>query len=202
MLIFIASTQQRWHSSSSAKRHTQDVNARCAALATAAPLMLFMKGSPDAPKCGFSRKVVEALKEAGAEFGHAPVAHTSTRSHLHAPRRHPTAPRPSPVCALLSVRRHFDILTDEAVRQGMKAFANWPTFPQLYAQGELVGGCALTELNRAQPSRGRGRNEQSELSVRPCVMSGACVFVAAQGVTSFSSSKRRESSSRLSTRRW
>ncbi|KAJ7571704.1 hypothetical protein O6H91_01G173800 [Diphasiastrum complanatum] len=66
--------------------------------------MLFMKGNPDEPKCGFSRKVVGALMEEGVEFG------------------------------------SFDILSDEEVRQGLKTFSNWPTYPQLYCSGELLGG--------------------------------------------------------------
>ncbi|XP_031396420.1 monothiol glutaredoxin-S17 [Punica granatum] len=71
------------------------------------PVMLFIKGTPDAPRCGFSSKVVNALKEDGIPFG------------------------------------SFDILTDEEVRQGLKTFSNWPTFPQLYYKGELVGGCDI-----------------------------------------------------------
>lgn len=70
-------------------------------------VMLFMKGTPDAPRCGFSSKVVNALKEEGVEFG------------------------------------SFDILSDEEVRQGLKTFSNWPTYPQLYYKGELVGGCDI-----------------------------------------------------------
>ncbi|CAA3013514.1 monothiol glutaredoxin-S17, partial [Olea europaea subsp. europaea] len=70
-------------------------------------VMLFMKGTPDASRCGFSSKVVNALKEEGVEFG------------------------------------SFDILTDEVVRQGLKKYSNWPTFPQLYYKGELVGGCDI-----------------------------------------------------------
>ncbi|CAI0468649.1 unnamed protein product [Linum tenue] len=76
-------------------------------LVSSSPVMLFMKGNPDAPKCGFSSKVVNALKEEGVAFG------------------------------------SFDILSDEEVRQGLKAFSNWPTFPQLYYKGELVGGCDI-----------------------------------------------------------
>ncbi|GAA0174469.1 reductase [Lithospermum erythrorhizon] len=76
-------------------------------LTTASPVMLFMKGTPDAPKCGFSSKVVNALKEDGIDFG------------------------------------SFDILTDDAVRQGLKTYSNWPTFPQLYYKGELMGGCDI-----------------------------------------------------------
>jgi Grx4 family monothiol glutaredoxin len=71
------------------------------------PILLFMKGTPDQPRCGFSRKVVEVLKEVGVEFG------------------------------------SFDILSDEEVREGMKVFSNWPTFPQLYCKGELLGGCDI-----------------------------------------------------------
>ncbi|KAG1355132.1 monothiol glutaredoxin-S11 [Cocos nucifera] len=71
------------------------------------PILLFMKGSPEEPKCGFSRKVVEILKEEGVQFG------------------------------------TFDILTDSDVREGMKKFSNWPTYPQLFCKGELLGGCDI-----------------------------------------------------------
>lgn len=71
------------------------------------PVFLFMKGSPKEPKCGFSRKVVEVLKEEGVEFG------------------------------------TFDILTDNEVREGIKKFSNWPTYPQLFCKGELLGGCDI-----------------------------------------------------------
>ncbi len=74
------------------------------ALISAAPAMLFMKGSPDAPECKFSRATVELLGSINAEYG------------------------------------HFDILRDDAVRQGLKTFSNWPTYPQFYVKGELVGG--------------------------------------------------------------
>ncbi|XP_065878214.1 monothiol glutaredoxin-S17 [Euphorbia lathyris] len=80
---------------------------RLKTLVASSPVMLFMKGSPDAPKCGFSSKVVNALREEGVNFG------------------------------------HFDILSDEEVRQGLKAYSNWPTFPQLYHKGELIGGCDI-----------------------------------------------------------
>ncbi|XP_051128900.1 monothiol glutaredoxin-S17 [Andrographis paniculata] len=76
-------------------------------LINSSPVMLFMKGTPDAPRCGFSSKVVNALKEDGIEFG------------------------------------FFDILTDEEVRQGLKTFSSWPTFPQLYYKGEFIGGCDI-----------------------------------------------------------
>uniref|UniRef100_A0A2P2Q3D7 Glutaredoxin grx n=1 Tax=Rhizophora mucronata TaxID=61149 RepID=A0A2P2Q3D7_RHIMU len=80
---------------------------RLRSLITSSPVMLFMKGTPDAPRCGFSSKVVNALREEGVNFG------------------------------------SFDILTNEEVRQGIKVFSNWPTFPQLYCKGELVGGCDI-----------------------------------------------------------
>ncbi|XP_028799301.1 monothiol glutaredoxin-S17 [Neltuma alba] len=76
-------------------------------LIASSPVMLFMKGTPDAPRCGFSSKVVDALRAEGVSFG------------------------------------SFDILTDEEVRQGLKVFSNWPTFPQLYYKGELIGGCDI-----------------------------------------------------------
>jgi Grx4 family monothiol glutaredoxin len=77
---------------------------RLKALTHRAPVMLFMKGTPDEPKCGFSRQAVELLRGAGVAFD------------------------------------TFDILGDEEVRQGLKAFSNWPTYPQLYGDGTLVGG--------------------------------------------------------------
>ncbi|KAF0931002.1 hypothetical protein E2562_038563 [Oryza meyeriana var. granulata] len=80
---------------------------RLKAMISSAPVMLFMKGAPDAPRCGFSSKVVNALKQAGISFG------------------------------------SFDILSDEEVRQGLKTYSNWPTFPQLYYKSELIGGCDI-----------------------------------------------------------
>mmetsp|Transcript_16805 Transcript_16805/g.22579 ORF Transcript_16805/g.22579 Transcript_16805/m.22579 type:complete len:454 (-) Transcript_16805:198-1559(-) len=81
-----------------------DLNTRLVKLISAAPTMLFMKGSPSEPRCGFSRTFVELLSSNGIEFG------------------------------------SFDILQDDDVRQGLKVFSNWPTYPQLYVKGELVGG--------------------------------------------------------------
>ena len=84
-----------------------DLDARLRELTTRDPVVLFMKGDRGEPRCGFSRKVVEALNGTGVEY--------ST----------------------------FDILQDEDVRQGLKTFSNWPTYPQLYAGGELLGGCDI-----------------------------------------------------------
>ena len=67
-------------------------------------VMLFMKGSPDFPQCGFSGRAVQILEACGAEFGSA------------------------------------DVLIDPELRDGIKAYSNWPTIPQLYIQGELIGG--------------------------------------------------------------
>lgn len=74
-----------------------------------APVTLFMKGCPDAPKCGFSAKICGILAEHKVEFS------------------------------------HFDILTDEEVRQGLKSYSNWPTYPQLYSGGKLVGGLDIVK---------------------------------------------------------
>jgi Grx4 family monothiol glutaredoxin len=73
-------------------------------LTKAAPVMLFMKGTPSAPQCGFSRQTVGLLRERGVRYG------------------------------------FFNILADDDVRQGLKEFAEWPTYPQLWVNGELVGG--------------------------------------------------------------
>jgi Grx4 family monothiol glutaredoxin len=77
---------------------------RLSSLVKAAPVMLFMKGTPSAPQCGFSRQLVALLRENSVKYG------------------------------------FFNILADDEVRQGLKEFADWPTFPQLWVEGELVGG--------------------------------------------------------------
>lgn len=82
----------------------EQLNERLMQLTAAAPVMLFMKGTPSEPKCGFSRQMVGILREHQVRFG------------------------------------FFDILKDDTVRQGLKKFSDWPTFPQLYFNGELVGG--------------------------------------------------------------
>lgn len=79
----------------------EEINARLAKLVQAAPVMLFMKGSPSEPKCGFSRQLVGILREHQIRFG------------------------------------FFDILRDDNVRQSLKKFSDWPTFPQLYINGEI-----------------------------------------------------------------
>lgn len=86
---------------------TTDLNSRLKTLINSKPVLLFMKGTPEEPRCGFSKKVVNALNETGVEYG------------------------------------TFNILSDEEVRQGLKTYSNWPTFPQLYVNGELLGGCDI-----------------------------------------------------------
>ncbi|KAK9366844.1 thioredoxin-like protein [Lipomyces kononenkoae] len=92
----------------------EDLNARLAKLVSAAPVMLFMKGTPAAPQCGFSRQLVGILRENQVRFG------------------------------------FFDILKDDAVRQGLKKFSDWPTFPQLYVNGELQGGLDIVKETLAE----------------------------------------------------
>ncbi|XP_013881872.1 glutaredoxin 3 [Austrofundulus limnaeus] len=86
-----------------------DLNQRLKKLINAGPCMLFMKGSPQEPRCGFSRQIVALLKEHNIRFS------------------------------------SFDILSDEEVRQGLKTYSNWPTYPQLYVNGELVGGLDIVK---------------------------------------------------------
>ena len=74
-------------------------------------IMLFMKGSPDFPQCGFSGRLVQILQACGVQFASA------------------------------------DVLSDDQIRQGIKDFSNWPTIPQLYVNGEFVGGSDIvTEM--------------------------------------------------------
>ena len=75
-------------------------------------ILLYMKGSPNQPQCGFSARTVEALKACGERFA------------------------------------YVDILTNPEIRTNLPAYANWPTFPQLWVAGELVGGCdIITEID-------------------------------------------------------
>ena len=74
-------------------------------------VMLFMKGTPDMPQCGFSAQTVRCLEQAGARYG------------------------------------AMDILPDPRIRQVLSTHSGWPTIPQLFVDGELVGGCDIvTEL--------------------------------------------------------
>jgi monothiol glutaredoxin len=74
-------------------------------------IVLYMKGTPQFPQCGFSAKATQMLGACGVKF------------------------------------TTYDILSDPEMRQGLKEYSHWPTFPQLYVNGELVGGCdIMTEL--------------------------------------------------------
>jgi monothiol glutaredoxin len=84
-----------------------DVNDRIAKQLKSYPILLYMKGTPDFPQCGFSAQTVAALRAVGAEFA------------------------------------YVNIFEDPEVREGLKTYSNWPTFPQLYVNGELVGGCDI-----------------------------------------------------------
>ena len=89
---------------------------RLKVLINSAPVMVFMKGNPAEPRCGFSKTLVGILKEQTIDF------------------------------------QHFDILTDEEVRAGLKTYSDWPTYPQLYVKGDLVGGLDIVkEMVEAGP---------------------------------------------------
>jgi len=71
------------------------------------PIILYMKGSPNQPQCGFSARTIEALTSCGERFA------------------------------------YVDILSNPEIRANLPAYANWPTFPQLWVNGELIGGCDI-----------------------------------------------------------
>ena len=84
-----------------------DVNNRIEEQLKANRVLLYMKGTPDFPQCGFSGQTVAALKAVGKPFA------------------------------------YVNIFEDPEIREGLKAYSNWPTFPQLYVNGELIGGCDI-----------------------------------------------------------
>ncbi len=71
------------------------------------PVILYMKGTPDFPQCGFSGRAVEILNACGVAYA------------------------------------YVNILEDPELREALKQYANWPTYPQLYIRGQLVGGCDI-----------------------------------------------------------
>jgi monothiol glutaredoxin len=78
------------------------------------PILLYMKGSPGAPQCGFSAQTVQCLIACGERFA------------------------------------YVDVLSNPEIRAALPGYANWPTFPQLWVRGELVGGCdIITEMFQA-----------------------------------------------------
>ena len=84
-----------------------DVVERIKAELDSGPVVLFMKGTPDFPQCGFSAQTVAALRAVGANF------------------------------------RHVNIFEEPEMREALKRYSNWPTYPQLYVKGELIGGCDI-----------------------------------------------------------
>ncbi len=84
-----------------------DINERIEEQLESNQVMLYMKGSPDFPQCGFSGQTVAALKAIGRPFA------------------------------------YVNIFEDPEIREGLKQYSNWPTFPQLYVKGELIGGCDI-----------------------------------------------------------
>lgn len=95
--------------SANPEKKKEELFKRLENLVKAAPIMLFMKGTPSTPQCGFSRQIVTILREKSVKYG------------------------------------FFNILADDEVRQGLKEFADWPTFPQLWMDGELVGGLDIVK---------------------------------------------------------
>lgn len=88
-----------------------DINEKIESCVTSDRIVLFMKGVPDFPQCGFSAQTVAMLKSLGQEFN------------------------------------SYNILEDQELREELKVYSSWPTFPQLYVNGELIGGCdIMTEL--------------------------------------------------------
>ena len=83
------------------------LRSRIESILNANRVVLFMKGQPSMPQCGFSAKAVGALQDLGVEFA------------------------------------HVNVLADQEIREGIKAYSNWPTIPQLYIKGEFVGGCDI-----------------------------------------------------------
>lgn len=71
------------------------------------PIIIYMKGTPQFPQCGFSSRAAQVLQSCGIEFA------------------------------------HVNVLADQEIRENLKRYANWPTFPQIYVNGELIGGCDI-----------------------------------------------------------
>lgn len=72
------------------------------------PVVIFMKGTPQLPQCGFSSRAAQALQACGEDFA------------------------------------YVNVLADPEIFENLPRFANWPTFPQIYINGELIGGCDIT----------------------------------------------------------
>ena len=86
-------------------------------------VVVFMKGVPDQPQCGFSNTVVQILKAEGTSF------------------------------------KGFNVLADPDLREGIKSYSNWPTIPQVYVDGEFIGGCDTT-MEMCAPAKFRRNSER------------------------------------------
>jgi len=85
-----------------------DVLERIGQIVNDNPVVVFMKGTPQLPQCGFSSRTAEALMACGKEFA------------------------------------HVNVLADPEIFENLPRYADWPTFPQVYVKGELIGGCDIT----------------------------------------------------------
>jgi len=85
-----------------------DVLERIGSIVNDNAVVVFMKGTPQLPQCGFSSRTAEALMACGEEFA------------------------------------HVNVLADPEIFQNLPRYADWPTFPQVYIKGELIGGCDIT----------------------------------------------------------
>lgn len=83
---------------------TDEIKVKIEETLGASPVVLFMKGTPDFPQCGFSAQAVAALREVDAPF------------------------------------THVNIFEQPDLREALKSYSNWPTYPQIYVKGELIGG--------------------------------------------------------------
>ena len=93
---------------------SEEIQKQIAGAVAENPVLLFMKGNPTFPQCGFSQRVVHILESYGVKY------------------------------------KSVDVLEHPEVRQGIKEFSSWPTVPQLYVNGEFVGGCdILVEMHES-----------------------------------------------------
>ncbi|MEY3219772.1 MAG: Grx4 family monothiol glutaredoxin [Pseudomonadota bacterium] len=85
-----------------------DILERIKEQVTTNPIIIYMKGTPKMPQCGFSSRAAQALQACGVPFA------------------------------------YVNVLADQEIFENLPRFANWPTFPQIYVKGELIGGCDIT----------------------------------------------------------
>lgn len=95
------------------------------------PIIIYMKGTPQMPQCGFSSRASQALQGCGVEFA------------------------------------YVNVLADPEIFENLPRFANWPTFPQIYINGELIGGCDITLELFQKGELQKMAKEASEISAQP-----------------------------------